>query len=64
MKFDATTMHVKPEVAAQQKMVDDGSGEAEVGCGKDAGCIRGMRWETPWECRCCGARDAPALAAV
>uniref|UniRef100_A0A8C9L2J7 Villin-1 n=1 Tax=Pavo cristatus TaxID=9049 RepID=A0A8C9L2J7_PAVCR len=30
VKFDATTMHVKPEVAAQQKMVDDGSGEAEV----------------------------------
>lgn len=35
MKFDATTMHAKPEVAAQQKMVDDGSGEAEVGCGKE-----------------------------
>ncbi|XP_048808688.1 villin-1 isoform X1 [Lagopus muta] len=30
VKFDATTMHAKPEVAAQQKMVDDGSGEAEV----------------------------------
>ncbi|NXJ13969.1 VILI protein, partial [Odontophorus gujanensis] len=30
VKFDATTMHVKPQVAAQQKMVDDGSGEPEV----------------------------------
>ncbi|XP_034642317.1 villin-1 [Trachemys scripta elegans] len=30
VKFDATTMHAKPEVAAQQKMVDDGSGEVEV----------------------------------
>ncbi|MBN3308433.1 VILI protein, partial [Amia calva] len=30
IKFDATSMHARPEVAAQQKMVDDGSGEAEV----------------------------------
>ncbi|KAM5152577.1 villin-1 [Mantella aurantiaca] len=30
VKFDATLMHAKPEVAAQHKMVDDGSGEAEV----------------------------------
>ncbi|KAM6129683.1 villin-1 isoform 1-T1 [Pterocles gutturalis] len=30
VKFDATTLHAKPEVAAQQKMVDDGSGEVEV----------------------------------
>ncbi|OXB77121.1 UNVERIFIED_CONTAM: hypothetical protein H355_007768 [Colinus virginianus] len=30
VKFDATTMHIKPQVAAQQKMVDDGSGEVEV----------------------------------
>ncbi|NP_001080503.1 villin 1 S homeolog [Xenopus laevis] len=30
VKFDVNTMHAKPEVAAQQKMVDDGSGEAEV----------------------------------
>ncbi|XP_044159316.1 villin-1 [Bufo gargarizans] len=30
VKFDAASMHAKPEVAAQQKMVDDGSGEAEV----------------------------------
>ncbi|XP_023665700.1 villin-1 isoform X1 [Paramormyrops kingsleyae] len=30
IKFDATSMHAKPEVAAQQKMVDDGSGEVEV----------------------------------
>lgn len=30
VKFDATLMHAKPEVAAHNKMVDDGSGEAEV----------------------------------
>ncbi|XP_063789984.1 villin-1 [Pseudophryne corroboree] len=30
VKFDATLMHAKPEIAAHQKMVDDGSGEAEV----------------------------------
>ncbi|KAM4024287.1 villin-1 isoform 2-T3 [Anomaloglossus baeobatrachus] len=30
VKFDANSMHAKPEVAAQQKMVDDGTGEAEV----------------------------------
>ncbi|XP_067385559.1 villin-1 [Emydura macquarii macquarii] len=30
VKFDATSLHAKPAVAAQQKMVDDGSGEAEV----------------------------------
>lgn len=30
MKYDATTLHAKPEMAAQQKMVDDGSGEVEV----------------------------------
>ncbi|XP_069838358.1 villin-1 [Dendropsophus ebraccatus] len=30
VKFDAISMHAKPEIAAQQKMVDDGSGEAEV----------------------------------
>ncbi|XP_060629474.2 villin-1 [Anolis sagrei] len=30
VKFDATTMHAKPEMAAQHKMVDDGSGEVEV----------------------------------
>lgn len=30
VKFDATTMHAKPELAAQQKMVDDGTGEVEV----------------------------------
>ncbi|XP_068805018.1 villin-1 isoform X2 [Struthio camelus] len=30
VKFDATTLHAKPQLAAQQKMVDDGSGEAEV----------------------------------
>nr|XP_020647717.1 villin-1 isoform X1 [Pogona vitticeps] len=30
VKFDATTLHAKPEIAAQNKMVDDGSGEVEV----------------------------------
>ncbi|XP_056321845.1 villin-1 [Danio aesculapii] len=30
VKFDATSMHARPDIAAQQKMVDDGSGEAEV----------------------------------
>ena len=30
VKFDATSMHVQPQVAAQQKMVDDGSGEVEI----------------------------------
>ncbi|MEE6488855.1 hypothetical protein FKM82_015415 [Ascaphus truei] len=30
VKFDANTMHAKPELAAQQKMVDDGTGEVEV----------------------------------
>uniref|UniRef100_A0A6Q2Y671 Villin-1 n=1 Tax=Esox lucius TaxID=8010 RepID=A0A6Q2Y671_ESOLU len=30
IKFDATSMHARPDLAAQQKMVDDGTGEAEV----------------------------------
>lgn len=30
VKFDATSMHARPDIAAQHKMVDDGSGEAEV----------------------------------
>lgn len=29
-KFDATRMHVMPEVAAQERMVDDGHGTVEV----------------------------------
>ncbi|GAA6069995.1 advillin, partial [Tachysurus ichikawai] len=29
-KFDASTLHVMPEVAAQQRMVDDGSGQVQV----------------------------------
>lgn len=36
VKFDATSMHVKPQVAAQQKMVDDGSGEVQVCEGREA----------------------------
>ncbi|NWV34362.1 VILI protein, partial [Grantiella picta] len=30
VKFDATMLHAKPQMAAEQKMVDDGSGEVEV----------------------------------
>uniref|UniRef100_A0A673Z7C5 Villin-1 n=1 Tax=Salmo trutta TaxID=8032 RepID=A0A673Z7C5_SALTR len=30
LSFDATSMHARPDLAAQQKMVDDGTGEAEV----------------------------------
>uniref|UniRef100_A0A8B9GAY5 Villin-1 n=1 Tax=Amazona collaria TaxID=241587 RepID=A0A8B9GAY5_9PSIT len=30
VKFDATTLHAKPQMAAQQKMVDDGTGDVEV----------------------------------
>lgn len=30
VKFDALSMHVQPQVAAQQKMVDDGSGDVQV----------------------------------
>ncbi|MFT7801106.1 advillin [Arapaima gigas] len=30
MKFDASQMHTMPDVAAQERMVDDGSGEIEV----------------------------------
>uniref|UniRef100_H3DLM0 Advillin n=1 Tax=Tetraodon nigroviridis TaxID=99883 RepID=H3DLM0_TETNG len=29
-KFDASSMHVMPEVAAQERMVDDGTGQVEV----------------------------------
>ncbi|KAL2081533.1 hypothetical protein ACEWY4_023386 [Coilia grayii] len=30
VKFDATSMHARPDLAAQQKMVDDGTGESQV----------------------------------
>ncbi|KAL7865439.1 hypothetical protein SRHO_G00106860 [Serrasalmus rhombeus] len=30
IKFDVNSMHARPDIAAQQKMVDDGSGEAET----------------------------------
>lgn len=30
-KFDVTLLHNKPEVAAQERMVDDGDGKFEVG---------------------------------
>ncbi|XP_077932316.1 advillin isoform X1 [Halichoerus grypus] len=29
-KFDVTLLHTKPEVAAQERMVDDGNGEVEI----------------------------------
>lgn len=29
-KFDVTTLHSQPKVAAQQRMVDDGSGQVDV----------------------------------
>lgn len=48
VKFDATSMHVQPQVAAQQKMVDDGSGEVEV-WSEEGGCVgwRGW-WSLSW----------------
>lgn len=30
VKFDASLMHAMPEVSAQERMVDDGSGQVEV----------------------------------
>lgn len=45
VKFDATTLHAKPQMAAQQKMVDDGSGEVEVGL---LGQNMGPSWATLW----------------
>ncbi|XP_036425180.1 villin-1 [Colossoma macropomum] len=30
IKFDVNSMHARPDIAAQQKMVDDGTGEAET----------------------------------
>lgn len=29
-KFDATAMHMMPEIAAQERMVDNGTGQVEV----------------------------------
>lgn len=45
VKFDATTLYAKPQMAAQQKMVDDGSGEVEVGW---PGQNVRPSWGTPW----------------
>lgn len=39
VKFDAMSMHVQPQVAAQQRMVDDGSGEVQVWRGEG-----GLAW--------------------
>lgn len=35
-KFDVTVLHTKPEVAAQERMVDDGSGKVEVSSARAA----------------------------
>lgn len=52
VKFDATSLHAKPQVAAQQKMVDDGSGEVEV---------RPWEGRGPPPGRCYGGRGAVGL---
>ncbi|XP_045563719.1 villin-1 isoform X3 [Salmo salar] len=45
IKFDATSMHARPDVAAQQKMVDDGTGEAEVWRLEDSELVPvGRKW--------------------
>lgn len=31
-KFDATLLHAQPELAAQERMVDNGNGKVEVRC--------------------------------
>lgn len=41
VKFDALSMHVRPQVAAQQKMVDDGSGEVQVSEEQGRACCWG-----------------------
>lgn len=41
VKFDALSMHVQPQVAAQQKMVDDGSGEVQVSARDRGGQVGG-----------------------
>lgn len=46
MKFDATSMHVQPQVAAQQKMVDDGSGEVQVRSWEGGLCWSGRGWQS------------------
>lgn len=44
VKFDAMSMHVQPQVAAQQKMVDDGSGEVQVWRGERGPGPEGRGW--------------------
>lgn len=59
VKFDATTLYAKPQMAAQQKMVDDGSGEVEVGwLGQNVGPSRGTPWAVPGDA--VGSRDCRA----
>lgn len=47
VKFDALSMHVRPQVAAQQKMVDDGSGEVQVSEGLGRTGWWGKGWQNP-----------------
>lgn len=61
VKFDATSMHVQPQVAAQQKMVDDGSGEVEVWRGQEAGAGGGEVGRTR-PCPLTGLAMAPGVA--
>lgn len=71
MKFDVTTLHAKPQMAAQQKMVDDGSGEVEVGYPEqDAGpswCSPGLCHRMSWRpgavrCTSPGSSASPSLS--
>lgn len=40
-KFDVTLLHTKPGVAAQERMVDDGSGKVEVRDGRSGWTLAG-----------------------
>ncbi|KAG9349429.1 hypothetical protein JZ751_027872 [Albula glossodonta] len=39
IKFDATSMHARPDISAQQRMVDDGIGEVQVWRIEDEGIV-------------------------
>lgn len=41
-KFDVSLLHTKPEVAAQERMVDDGNGKVEVSLGRAALSLWGV----------------------
>lgn len=55
VKFDALSMHVQPQVAAQQKMVDDGSGEVQVS---------ERQWRTHWWEGGGGTHSGPQLGLI